>query len=175
MVESIVAATDGSPAAMAAVTWAADDAARRGTPLRIVNVMDHWPYDTAAFPPPDWAHLAAGTGERILAEWPSYRPGSTTPRPRRPPIGGERHRAGPGDRPHGRQPGDGGRRSLMGGSLGRCENRRRAVKWNEESKKPRTQGDRHEGAGGGGSGRLARMGRRRRGAARLRPEDRSCV
>ncbi|WP_433258118.1 universal stress protein [Streptosporangium sp. CA-135522] len=68
MTESIIAATDGSPTAMAAVKWAADDAARRGLPLRIVHVVDRWPYGIGAFPPPDWAGLVAHAGERVLAE-----------------------------------------------------------------------------------------------------------
>ncbi|MET8336337.1 universal stress protein [Streptosporangium canum] len=68
MTESITAATDGSPAAMAAMEWAADDAARRGLPLRIVHVVDRWPYGVAAFPPPDWAEHAARAGEQVLAE-----------------------------------------------------------------------------------------------------------
>jgi nucleotide-binding universal stress UspA family protein len=68
MAESTVAATDGSPAAMAAVKWAADDAARRGLPLRIIHVVERWPYGIAAFPPPDWADLVARAGEQVLAE-----------------------------------------------------------------------------------------------------------
>ncbi|WP_326822824.1 universal stress protein [Streptosporangium sp. NBC_01756] len=68
MTESITAATDGSPAAMAAVKWAADEAARRGSSLRVVHVVDRWPYGVAAFSPPDWADLAARAGEQVLAE-----------------------------------------------------------------------------------------------------------
>ncbi|GAB3902334.1 hypothetical protein GCM10027612_67310 [Microbispora bryophytorum subsp. camponoti] len=46
----IVVGTDGSPAATAAVRWAADDAARRGCPLRFVSVVDHWAYGIPKFP-----------------------------------------------------------------------------------------------------------------------------
>ncbi|MBO4273442.1 universal stress protein [Microbispora triticiradicis] len=46
----IVVGTDGSPAATAAVRWAADDAARRGCPLRLVSVVDHWAYGIPKFP-----------------------------------------------------------------------------------------------------------------------------
>ena len=47
---SIIVGTDGSPAATAAVRWAADDAARRGCPLRFVSVVDHWAYGIPKFP-----------------------------------------------------------------------------------------------------------------------------
>ncbi|MEV7808037.1 universal stress protein [Microbispora sp. NPDC088329] len=46
----IIVGTDGSPAATAAVRWAADDAARRGCPLRFVSVVDHWAYGIPKFP-----------------------------------------------------------------------------------------------------------------------------
>ncbi|MEV7007498.1 universal stress protein [Streptosporangium sp. NPDC051022] len=68
MVDSIVAATDGSPAAAAAVRWAADDAGRRELPLRIVHVVEHWPYGISAFPPPGWQDATAQAGEQVLAE-----------------------------------------------------------------------------------------------------------
>ncbi|MFF5213109.1 universal stress protein [Streptosporangium sp. NPDC000396] len=68
MAESIVVGTDGSPTATAAVEWAADDAARRGRPLRIVHVMDRWPYNISASPPPDWHGFMTRAGEQVLAE-----------------------------------------------------------------------------------------------------------
>lgn len=46
----IIVGTDGSPEATAAAEWAADDAARRGCPLRFVSVVDHWAYGIAKFP-----------------------------------------------------------------------------------------------------------------------------
>ncbi|GGO03258.1 universal stress protein [Microbispora rosea subsp. aerata] len=46
----IIVGTDGSPAATAAVRWAADDAARRGCPLRFVSVVDHWAYGIPKLP-----------------------------------------------------------------------------------------------------------------------------
>ncbi|ETK32327.1 universal stress protein [Microbispora sp. ATCC PTA-5024] len=46
----IIVGTDGSPEATSAVEWAADDAARRGLPLRFVSVVDHWAYGIPKFP-----------------------------------------------------------------------------------------------------------------------------
>ena len=43
MTESMSPRRMAAPAAMAAVTWAADDAARRGLPLRIIHVVERWP------------------------------------------------------------------------------------------------------------------------------------
>lgn len=51
MSESIIVGVDGSPGATKAVEWAADEAARRGLPLRIVYVLGPWPYDISKFPP----------------------------------------------------------------------------------------------------------------------------
>ncbi|MEV7011396.1 universal stress protein [Streptosporangium sp. NPDC051022] len=45
MSRQIVAGTDGSPSANAAVDWAADDAARKDVPLRIVCVREPWASD----------------------------------------------------------------------------------------------------------------------------------
>jgi nucleotide-binding universal stress UspA family protein len=45
MAGQIVVGVDGSPSATAAVEWAADDAARRGSRLRIVHVWEPWSYD----------------------------------------------------------------------------------------------------------------------------------
>ncbi|MFG1694085.1 universal stress protein [Nonomuraea sp. NPDC049309] len=42
MSQQIVVGVDGSPAAAAAVEWAADDATRRGRDLRIVHVCEQW-------------------------------------------------------------------------------------------------------------------------------------
>ncbi|WP_067172094.1 universal stress protein [Microtetraspora niveoalba] len=42
MTAPIVVGVDGSPQSTAAVDWAADDAARRGVPLKIVHVREPW-------------------------------------------------------------------------------------------------------------------------------------
>ncbi|MEU1732446.1 universal stress protein [Streptosporangium sp. NPDC020145] len=68
MTKSIVVATDGSSAATAAVRWAADDAARRRLPVRIVHVVERWPYGISAFSPPEWQDALADAGERVLTE-----------------------------------------------------------------------------------------------------------
>jgi nucleotide-binding universal stress UspA family protein len=44
-IKEVVVAVDGSDGAAEAVNWAADDAARRQVPLRIVHVYEPWPYD----------------------------------------------------------------------------------------------------------------------------------
>lgn len=62
----IIVGTDGSPAATAAVRWAADDAARRGFPLRFVSVVDHWAYGIPKFPTSGGDPLTAHA-ERALA------------------------------------------------------------------------------------------------------------
>ncbi|WP_250213255.1 universal stress protein [Acrocarpospora catenulata] len=65
--ESIVVGVDGSPGATEAVLWAADEAARRHLPLRIVHVLEFWPYDISKFPP-EVPEAVAEAAERILAE-----------------------------------------------------------------------------------------------------------
>lgn len=40
----IVVGTDGSEESLRAVEWAAQEARRRGVPLRIVSVPELWPY-----------------------------------------------------------------------------------------------------------------------------------
>ncbi|WSC86429.1 universal stress protein [Streptosporangium sp. NBC_01756] len=68
MTESIAVGTDGSAAATAALVWAVDDAIRRGLPLRIVHVVDRWPYDVAELPAPDRPDHLSRRGEQVLAE-----------------------------------------------------------------------------------------------------------
>ncbi|MFC0865561.1 universal stress protein [Sphaerimonospora cavernae] len=68
MTEPIVVATDGSPAATAAVEWAADDAARKRLPLRIVHVLDRLPYDIPRYPIPDMYDRLSRSGRQILRE-----------------------------------------------------------------------------------------------------------
>ncbi|MFI6785930.1 universal stress protein [Nonomuraea sp. NPDC050383] len=65
MDEYIVVGTDGSDLAVAAVRWAARDAARRALPLRIVHVVDHRPYGV---PAPDQADPGVSAGERMLRQ-----------------------------------------------------------------------------------------------------------
>ncbi|MFC4061771.1 universal stress protein [Planomonospora corallina] len=64
----IVAGTDGSPAAAAAVEWAADDAGRRGMPLRIVCAVERWPHEIVRFPDPDLGDALNRAAEKVLAE-----------------------------------------------------------------------------------------------------------
>ncbi|WP_326822541.1 universal stress protein [Streptosporangium sp. NBC_01639] len=68
MTESIVAGTDGSAAAAAAVQWAVDDADRRGLPLHIVHIVDRRPHGITPFPPPYRVDLMMRAGEQVLAE-----------------------------------------------------------------------------------------------------------
>ncbi|MEZ0076194.1 universal stress protein [Planotetraspora sp. GP83] len=67
MTDPIIAGTDGSPNALAAAEWAADDAARRGCPLRFVSVVDRWAYGIAKFPSYEGDPLATHA-ERALAQ-----------------------------------------------------------------------------------------------------------
>ncbi|WP_062348786.1 universal stress protein [Herbidospora yilanensis] len=53
--KDVTVGVDGSETALAAVEWAADDAARRGAWLRIVHVVDRSPYELAASPELDAA------------------------------------------------------------------------------------------------------------------------
>ncbi|WP_433500714.1 universal stress protein [Sphaerimonospora sp. CA-214678] len=80
MTEPIVVATDGSPAATSAVEWAADDAARKHLPLRIVHVLDLTPYDIPRYPVSDVYDHLTGSGREIL------RQAGRTARERRPGI-----------------------------------------------------------------------------------------
>lgn len=64
---SIVVGVDGSPQSRAAIQWAADEAARRGSVLHLVHaarpLMVGGPYSTKRFPPFD---ETARTGEQLL-------------------------------------------------------------------------------------------------------------
>ncbi|GLX11412.1 universal stress protein [Microbispora sp. NBRC 16548] len=68
MIKPVIVATDGSPAAVAAVEWAAGDAARKGLPLRIVHAVDRLPYELTRYPvvPSDDQLIRAG--RRVLEE-----------------------------------------------------------------------------------------------------------
>lgn len=68
MTGPIVAATDGSPAATAAVEWAADAAARRGQQLRIVHVVDRLPHDIPQYVVPDATDRLSRAGTQLLQE-----------------------------------------------------------------------------------------------------------
>ncbi|MBP2706997.1 universal stress protein [Microbispora sp. RL4-1S] len=50
MSQPIIVGVDGSREATSAAEWAADDAARRACPLRLVSVVDHWAYGIPKFP-----------------------------------------------------------------------------------------------------------------------------
>lgn len=65
---AIVVGTDGSPHAARAVEWAAREAGRRGLPLRIVNAVLRWAYDTPLSPPPLSGTAALETQARTLVD-----------------------------------------------------------------------------------------------------------
>ncbi|MEN3533627.1 universal stress protein [Microbispora sp. ZYX-F-249] len=67
MIKPVIVATDGSPAATAAVEWAAGDAARKGLPLRVVHAVDRLPYELARYPVPTDDQLT-WAGRRVLEE-----------------------------------------------------------------------------------------------------------
>ena len=62
----VVAGTDGSAGAIAAAEWAADHAALRGVPLRVVHAVDRLPYDGPRYPIPDCFDRMAPSGRQIL-------------------------------------------------------------------------------------------------------------
>ncbi|MBP2703922.1 universal stress protein [Microbispora sp. RL4-1S] len=64
----VVVGTDGSACAAEAVAWAADDAARRGAPLRVVHVVDRLPYDVPSYPIPDMYDRMVRSGGQILSD-----------------------------------------------------------------------------------------------------------
>jgi nucleotide-binding universal stress UspA family protein len=68
MTEPIIVATDGSRGATAAVEWAADDAARKGLPLRIVHAVDRLPYEVSRYPIPSMQDVMTRSGRQILRE-----------------------------------------------------------------------------------------------------------
>jgi nucleotide-binding universal stress UspA family protein len=73
----VVVGDDGSPAASTAVRWAADDAARRGSPL---NIVRNWSISTAPRPPaaargyaPSVCEFEDAVRERMEEQWASLR------------------------------------------------------------------------------------------------------
>ncbi|MEU6411686.1 universal stress protein [Microbispora sp. NPDC046933] len=64
--DPVVVGTDGSTGATQAVEWAADHAALRGAPLRVVHATDRLPYDVPRYPIPDSYDRLAPSGWQIL-------------------------------------------------------------------------------------------------------------
>lgn len=62
----IVVGTDGSSSATAAVEWAADEAARKELPVRIVHAVDRLPYDIPHYPIPGALDRMMRSGQQIL-------------------------------------------------------------------------------------------------------------
>ncbi|WP_405085097.1 universal stress protein [Microbispora sp. NBC_01389] len=62
----IVAGTDGTAGATHAVEWAADEAHRRGLPLRVVHAADRLPYDAPRYPIPDCYDRMIPSGRQLL-------------------------------------------------------------------------------------------------------------
>ncbi|GAA3446420.1 universal stress protein [Planomonospora venezuelensis] len=68
MSDPVVVGTDGSAAGSAAVEWAADDAARMHTSLRVVFALDRSPYDIPKFSTRQWGDALTRNAEQVLAE-----------------------------------------------------------------------------------------------------------
>jgi nucleotide-binding universal stress UspA family protein len=68
MIQPIVVGTDGSSRADLAVEWAADEAALRRLPLRVVHAAERWEEDTPFHAAPGMCESLTETGESILAE-----------------------------------------------------------------------------------------------------------
>ncbi|MEU7004628.1 universal stress protein [Nonomuraea sp. NPDC046570] len=66
MTALIIVGVDGSAPGTAAVEWAADDAFRMGAELKIVHVLDRWPYNITRFPVPDQEDLLLKGASRVL-------------------------------------------------------------------------------------------------------------
>ncbi len=66
MSEPIVVGTDGSAAATAAVEWAADEAARKELPVRIVHAVDRLLYDIPRYPIPGALDSMTRSGRQLL-------------------------------------------------------------------------------------------------------------
>ncbi|WP_433425081.1 universal stress protein [Microtetraspora malaysiensis] len=68
MAEPILVGVDGSPPAVAAVAWAADDAARKGTPLRLVHAVYRPPHGARSYPIPGLDDALSRAGGEFLRE-----------------------------------------------------------------------------------------------------------
>ncbi|GAA1256648.1 universal stress protein [Sphaerisporangium rubeum] len=66
--KDVVVGVDGSPASLAAVQWATDDAVRAGVPLRIVFVLNRDPYQLRRFPDPELDDQLTRGAAKVLAE-----------------------------------------------------------------------------------------------------------
>jgi nucleotide-binding universal stress UspA family protein len=64
----IVVGVDGSAHARDALRWAADDAVRRGRPLRIVHAVEPWTWEVPLYPAAMAAESIDETGKKILQE-----------------------------------------------------------------------------------------------------------
>ncbi len=62
----IVVGTDGSPEANVAVDWAAEDAERKGSSLRVVHVVDHARYSVPRLSPLDLKDQLIKAGQELL-------------------------------------------------------------------------------------------------------------
>ena len=89
----VVVGVDGSDPARAAMRWAADDAARRGRPLRIVHAVGPWGSASPFYPAPVIMEALYETGREILAHsaedvhaWHPQLPVTTTLRAEPPPV-----------------------------------------------------------------------------------------
>ncbi|WP_066370258.1 universal stress protein [Herbidospora mongoliensis] len=68
MKEAIVVGVDGSPSTVAAIEWAADDAARTGLTLHVVFAVDRSPHEIPKFPNPDLEDALSRGAARVLDE-----------------------------------------------------------------------------------------------------------
>ncbi|MEV7965939.1 universal stress protein [Sphaerisporangium sp. NPDC088356] len=64
----VAVGVDGSPAALAAVRWAADDAVRRDRGLRIVHVTEPWLFDQTLGTPPGFRESLSDQSRGVLHE-----------------------------------------------------------------------------------------------------------
>lgn len=64
----VVAGVDGSPSALEAVRWAADDTARRDRVLRLVHVTAPWAFDLPLDTPPGFQESLSERSHEVLAE-----------------------------------------------------------------------------------------------------------
>ncbi|MFF0864085.1 universal stress protein [Nonomuraea sp. NPDC003560] len=68
MSELVVVGVDGSPSGFDAVAWAADDAFRAGAALRIVSVVETWPYQVPQIAAVEWESAMTERAREILAK-----------------------------------------------------------------------------------------------------------
>lgn len=66
--KDVVVGVDGSPASLAAVQWATDEAVRAGVPVRIVFVLNRDPYQLRRFPDPELDDQLTRGATKVLAE-----------------------------------------------------------------------------------------------------------